>query len=34
LEKARTEPGITIGLGFIALFIVVKSQRNKDENWF
>jgi hypothetical protein len=25
---------MTIGLGVIALFIVVQSQRNKDKNWF
>ena len=28
------EPGMTIGLGVIALFIVVQSQRNKTKNWF
>ncbi|WRH66100.1 MAG: PEP-CTERM sorting domain-containing protein [Planktothrix sp. GU0601_MAG3] len=36
LNKAASvpEPGMTIGLGFIALFIVLKSQRNKTKNWF
>ncbi|WP_026785919.1 TIGR02921 family PEP-CTERM protein [Planktothrix rubescens] len=36
LNKAASvpEPGMTIGLGVIALFIVVQSQRNKDKNWF